>query len=84
MAPYFIHPEAWTRADEFKYVVDDQFDFTILDRHESEYRHGRTARLSLSPEFGQLQKNLDRIFGWISVHPHWRISLQTHKWMGVK
>lgn len=77
---YTIHPQAWTRASEFKYVVDSEFDFALLDRHNPS--DGR--RYSLSPEFGDFQANVARILEYVAAHPEWRISLQTHKWMDVK
>lgn len=79
MEPYFVHPLAWANADEFKYVVDRYFDFSILDRHTKlDFK-----RHSLSPEFGDFKANLNKIFDFIQKNPHWRISLQTHKWIGV-
>jgi organic radical activating enzyme len=78
--PYFIHREAWQKVSEFKYVIDDQFDFDILDRHD--LKDGR--RYSLSPEFNNLEKSLDRISKYITYNPKWKISLQTHKWAGWK
>lgn len=79
LEPYFIHPELFHLVDEFKYVVDKDFDFSILDRHV-----GIKPRYSLSPEFNDFKKNLDRISKYIAIHPHWRVSLQTHKWMEIK
>lgn len=78
-ANYFIHPDAWDRVKEFKYVVDDGFDFSILKRHN--VFDGK--RYSLSPEFGNMEKSLERMFEFIKENPEWRISLQTHKMMGV-
>lgn len=79
MPAYFIHPLAFHQAHEFKYVVDAGFDFSILDRHHT--KDGR--RYSLSPEFGAFKESLERIQGYIKERPDWRISLQTHKWMGI-
>lgn len=77
--PYFIHQDAWPKVNEFKYVVDDRFDFSILDRHD--LKDGR--RYSLSPEFNKMKESLERIQAYIKEHPRWRISLQTHKWMDI-
>ncbi len=63
---------------EFKYVVDEGFDWTILDRHKDSL-----ARKSLSPEFGRFEESLKEIQEYIKENPEWRISLQTHKWMKV-
>lgn len=78
-APYFVCDDAMTNASEFKYVVDHDFDFSILGRHKY-----HAARCSLSPEFSDLHGNLSKIFDFIKENPKWRISLQTHKWMNVK
>ena len=80
LPPYYIHPEMYRAANEFKYVVDAGFDFDVLDRH----RQDIGKRHSLSPEFTNLHANLQEIFSYIERNPQWRISLQTHKWMNVK
>lgn len=80
--PFFVHEEVWARVDEWKYVVEDGFDFELLKRHNDE-NHMPWQRYSLSPEFNQMEKSLARIFEFIKENPKWRISLQTHKWIGV-
>jgi len=79
-ANYMIHPEAWPKVREFKYVVDEGFDWSILERHAGERLD---CRLSLSPEFGRFQQSVSEILAYISTHPRWRLSLQCHKWIGV-
>lgn len=76
---YLIHPVALQKASEFKYVIDEDFNWKILERHN--IVDGR--RYSLSPEFGRLEKSLEEIFAFIKEHPEWRISLQTHKFMKI-
>ena len=61
MKPYFVCDQAFARASEFKYVVDAQFDMSILARHSP----NSIARLSLSPEFNGFNDNLQRIFDYI-------------------
>lgn len=77
---YFIHPEAFKKANEFKYVVDESFKWSILDRHD--LRDGR--KYYLSPEFNNLEDNTAKIISFIEKNPAWRLSLQTHKWLGIK
>lgn len=74
-----VDPEAFYRASEFKYVVDDSFDFSILDRHDT--KDGRNY--FLSPEFGNMKANVDKILRYTEDNPEWRLSLQTHKLIGV-
>jgi 7-carboxy-7-deazaguanine synthase len=70
-------------ANEIKLVVDKDFDFNEAKKFEFIYQH-TNVRLSLSPEFTEMKANIDRIEKFIKENPKWRISLQTHKWMGVK
>lgn len=77
-AAYKIHRDLKSHVSEYKYVVDDDFDFTILDRHAHDQ-----CRLSLSPEFGQFDKNVKKIIDYIKENPQWKISLQTHKFMKI-
>ena len=77
---YFIHPEAFKKANEFKYVVDESFKWSILDRHD--LRDGR--KYYLSPEFNDLGNNTAKIISFVEKNPAWRLSLQTHKWLGIK
>ncbi len=77
--PYNIHPDALPKVSEFKYVVDDEFDFSILDRHD--VSDGR--RYSLSPEFNNLKASCEKIIEYIKEHPRWRLSLQTHKFLNI-
>lgn len=77
--PYYVHPEVMEIADEFKYVVDEGFDFAVLDRHDVTLNR----RYSLSPEFGGFAENVKRILDYQKENPAWLLSLQTHKWLGI-
>ncbi len=79
-ADYKIHDEAYSKASEFKYVVDEGFDFKILERHRNDLP---SVRHSLSPEFGRFEKSVKQIIDFIKEEPQWRLSLQTHKWIKV-
>ncbi len=75
---YYIHDENKYAVDEYKYVVDKEFDFEILNRHNSDI-----SLLSLSPEWNNKEESLEKIFQYIKEHPEWKISLQTHKIMNI-
>lgn len=77
--PFYVCEDAWAKCSEFKYVVEEGFNFDLLARHTKE--DGKI--LSLSPEFNIFHQSLARIFDFIKEHPQWRISLQTHKFMNV-
>lgn len=78
-AGFQVHSDAFAKADEFKYVVDGEFDFNILKVHD--VTDGR--RYSLSPEFGDMKTSVDKIIAFIKENPAWRMSLQTHKWVQI-
>jgi len=77
---FFIDNQVLDRASEFKYVVDDEFDFELLKRH-APYKDAVTY--SLSPEFGDMKNNVSKIITYIQQNPQWKLSLQTHKWIDI-
>lgn len=80
--PYFVHPDAWDRVHEFKYVVDKEFDFNVLKRHDPGARS--YIRHTLSPEWTDFAENSARIIDFIKENPRWRMSVQTHKFLGLQ
>ncbi|MEM7646216.1 MAG: 7-carboxy-7-deazaguanine synthase QueE [Pseudomonadota bacterium] len=78
--PFFIHPEIVPRTSEWKYVVDSNFDFSVLDRHQP---LSDQIYYSLSPEFQNMQENTRKIITYIKEHPRWQLSLQSHKWIDI-
>ena len=89
LPPYYIHDDALLKADEWKYVVDENFDFNLLKKHsliskpKQNTHYSEKTIYSLSPEFSQMLKNTKRILNFISENPQWKLSLQTHKWIQI-
>lgn len=77
--PFYICDKAMAKASEFKYVAEAGFPFEILNRHKPDGRG-----LYLSPEFNRMSESLKEIEDYIVLNPQWKVSLQTHKWMGIK
>lgn len=75
LEPYYISEAAKKYAHEFKYVIDEKFDWSILSRHS--VFDGK--RYSLSPEFNKFEDSVKQILEFLEKTPGWRISLQTHK-----
>jgi organic radical activating enzyme len=80
-AQYDVHPYTYDKVSEFKYVVDRDFDFSILDRHATD-AIGK-YRYYLSPEFTEMAENVNKISDYIKTAPQWRLSVQSHKWLGI-
>jgi len=71
--------------DEVKLVVDSGFDEKTMTDVERMARARRSnPYLYLSPEHGDMEKNVKTIIELIRRKPEWRMSLQTHKWIGIK
>ena len=77
---FHIHKQAFKQAKEFKYVVDEGFDFKILERHKP---YDDEKIYSLSPEFSQMSEMSQKIIEYIQRNPRWNLSLQTHKWLDI-
>lgn len=77
---YYVEPSLFETTSEWKYVVDDDFDFSVLEKH-NKAKPG--VFYSLSPEFNNMKANVEKIMAYIQENPHWRLSLQTHKWIDI-
>lgn len=82
-AGYSVHPSVIEKINELKIVVDHGFDFKVCTDFEF-IGLSSTCRKTLSPEYGFFKLNVDQITRFIQENPKWRISLQTHKWLGVR
>ena len=69
------------KVDELKVVYDGIHDIPAYDFIEARYRY-------LQPcDTGDEARNTDVIKGcidFVKSHPQWTLSLQTHKWLGVR
>lgn len=75
------HPMVFEKADELKIIVFNASDLEWAEEHAG--RVGANCRLYLQPEWSRREKMQSLIFDYVLRHPEWRISLQTHKYLGV-
>ena len=68
-------------ADELKIVVFNKSDFEWAEQYKAEVKP--TCDLYLQPEWDKRETVQDLIFQYVLEHPEWKISLQTHKYLGV-
>jgi organic radical activating enzyme len=90
---YFVSPAWDERIDELKLVVDDQLDVATAERLAVDYPG---AFVSIQPEFGDRSDgsgrewnragsaSVRRAIALVLAHPDWRLSLQTHKLLGIR
>ncbi|MGP1382587.1 MAG: 7-carboxy-7-deazaguanine synthase QueE [Thainema sp.] len=75
------HPSIYAHANELKVVIADESD---LEWAEQQAAHVPDAIVKLlQPEWQSLNSQ-DIVFNYVLKHPQWRVSLQTHKFLGVQ
>lgn len=75
------HKSIYAHTDELKIVISEASDFEWAER-ESEKVSDQVIRY-LQPEWSR-KESLNLILEYVKQHPKWRISLQTHKLLGVQ
>jgi 7-carboxy-7-deazaguanine synthase len=73
--------EWYNVADELKIVVVNTHDLTWAEEHASKLPES-TAQF-LQPEWDRREEVMQRVIARIHEAPQWRLSLQTHKFIGL-
>ena len=73
--------EWYAVAHELKVIVFNKDDFRWAEVHAQEIN--REAKRFLQPEWSKREKALPEIIAYIERNPTWRLSLQTHKYIGL-
>ncbi|MFY0643611.1 MAG: radical SAM protein [Bacteroidia bacterium] len=73
--------EVMEKAHELKIIVFNQSDFKWAEEFKAKVPSG--CALYLQPEWSKKDQMQELIFNYVLKHPEWKISLQTHKYLGV-
>ena len=73
--------EAYEEADELKVIVYNQHDFLWAEEHAAKVKD--SCKLYLQPEWSRREKVLPLIADYVMKNPEWKISLQSHKYIGI-
>jgi 7-carboxy-7-deazaguanine synthase len=80
-------PELLARCDELKVVVDEEGDLAFAETMAAACgghgRQGGAPHLLLQPAWDN-PRGLALAIAHVQRHPAWRLSLQSHKWLGVR
>lgn len=68
-------------ADELKVVVFHSSDFKWAEEHALSVKSD--CLLYLQVEWGKQKIYTDQIIDYVKSHPHWKLSLQTHKYLDI-
>lgn len=74
-------PEFYAEADELKVIVVNRQDLNWGEEHAARLS-AKCARY-LQPEWDRREKVLPYIMDHLKAHPQWRVSMQTHKYLGL-
>jgi organic radical activating enzyme len=75
-------PEYYELAHELKVVVFNDSDFEWAEQHASACKPD--VQLFLQPEWSRHERMSEKILAYIRENPRWRLSLQTHKYLGIR
>jgi 7-carboxy-7-deazaguanine synthase len=73
--------EELIKANELKVIVYNKSDLQWAQTFEN--RVGINTKLLLQPEWDKREAMLPLVIDFVKNNPHWQISLQTHKYIGV-
>lgn len=73
--------EAYDKANELKVVIYHQSDIAWAQNHADLLN--KEAQRFLQPEWDKQEQNLPLILNYVRNNPSWRLSLQTHKFIGI-
>lgn len=74
-------PEYYQHAHELKIIVFNQHDFQWAEEHANQC--GPDVVKYLQVEWDRRDRFTDEIIEYIKENPHWKLSLQTHKFTGI-
>ena len=75
------HDSIFDHADELKVVIYHPSDLSWAETFAPSMKE--KSHFFLQPEWSKRDKNTPLIFDYVRQNPRWRISIQTHKYMGV-
>ena len=69
-------------SDELKIIIFNDSDFRWAEALLKKIKNN--PELILQPEWSKSEKINNKILEYIKINPQWRISLQTHKYLGIE
>jgi organic radical activating enzyme len=74
-------PEIYTKADEYKVIIQSEGDFEWAEKNTGRLR--TDCVLFLQPEWSVRDIIMEPVIEYVKANPKWRISLQSHKFMSI-
>ncbi len=78
--PGHVVASGWSGSvDELKFILDDDFEAAIAERVAADHPE---AVVCIQPVWGE--SAAQKAVAMVADHPDWRLSLQTHKFLGMR
>lgn len=74
-------PGIYDRVDELKVIIFNDDDFRWAEEHAALCPEG--CQFYLQAEWSKRDKNYPKIVAYVKENPHWRLSLQSHKYLDI-
>jgi 7-carboxy-7-deazaguanine synthase len=74
-------PAIFRRANELKIIVHNKDDFKWAEKNAESV--GSSCILYLQPEWSKRNEMMPMIVDYVMNNPRWKVSLQTHKYLGI-
>jgi len=62
-------------------ILEEVNDFKWAEEHAAKMHKG--CQLFLQPEWSKREEMMPHIVDYVMMHPKWKVSLQTHKYMHI-
>lgn len=73
--------DVFERANELKVIIQKPADLRWAEKNAAKV--GDSCLLYLQPEWSVAKEILELLADYVMQHPQWRISLQSHKYIGI-
>ena len=73
--------QIYNEANELKVIISNNHDFKFAEEQAAKVTNN--CELYLQPEWSKREKMTPLIVEFVMKNPHWKISLQTHKYLNI-
>ncbi len=77
-----VNKDTIAKADELKVVISRENDFKFAEKHQEMCNDN--CKFYVQPEWDVNEEMMPAIINFIKTNPSWRLSLQIHKYLGVR
>ena len=77
-----VNPKILAKADELKVVISRENDFRFAEKNAEMCT--KNCKLYIQPEWEENEELMPMMINYVKQNPLWRLTLQIHKYLGVR